>query len=193
MKRVRGTGGSTVKAPSHRKIRAAAEACGLERVAYFDGRLLGTGDLVDEQSYFRTRLRRRNLLLHGAGVVTGLEVSVAPPNAAGGQRVLVEPGFAFDPRGEEIEVCRPVARPLPARGGSLIAQLTFVERPARPVPAPGSPDSSPESGSLSSRIEETFALVLAPTADAGAVAIARLAFRGGQWRVDRRFRRPRAS
>ncbi len=163
------------------------------RVAYFDGQLLGTADFVDEQSYFRTRLRRRNLFLHGAGVVSGLQVAVAPTTGPGDQSVVVKPGFAFDPRGEEIEVCETTAVPLPPRGRRLFVQLLFVERPADPVPTPGSPAATSEDEPLHSRIEETFTVVLTETVRADALSIARLAFRRGRWQVDRRFKPPRAS
>ncbi len=172
---------------------SSKKGCGVRRVAYFDGQLLGAADFTDEQSYFRNRLRRRNLLLHGAGIVTGLKVSLAPSTGPGGPGVVVDPGFAFDRRGEEIEVCRPVFLPLPHGRPSLFVQVAFAERAVGSLPAPGPPVPSGEGDSLPSRIEETFAVVLRATADPGAVAIARLAFRRGQWRVDRSFKPPRAS
>ena len=166
---------------------------GLKRVVWFDGKLLSAADLADEQSYFQTRLRRRNRFLHGAGVVSGLKVAIAPAAGAGNQSVVVEPGFAIDPRGEEIEVCQTTALALPPRGRSLFVQLKFVECPTDPVPSIGSLGSTSGDERIYSRIEETFTVVLTVTARLDAVSIARLARRRGRWRMDRRFRPPRAS
>lgn len=183
----------TTRSPRGEKTRSSRGGDGVKRVAWFEGKLLSAADFVDEQSYFRERLRRRNLLLHGAGIVSGLEVSLAPPAGPGGPFVVVEPGFAFDPLGEEIEVCRQVTMPLPPRGLSLSVQLRFVERPADPVPAPLSPGPASTGGSVPSRIEESFAIDLTAAAREDALSIARLAFRRGRWQLDRRFKPPRAS
>ncbi len=165
--------------------------CGVQRVNYFAGQLLNAKDFADEQDYFRARLRRGNRLLHGSGVVSGLGVSVAPGGGAPSQSVLVEPGFALDPRGEEIEVCQRTAAPLPPGGKQLFAQLLFAERPTSPVPVPTSTGVATSGDQQQfSRVEEKFAVVLAPAVQAGAVPIARLTFSRGRWRLDRRFQPP---
>lgn len=174
------------------KTRSSRGGDGVRRVAWFEGKLLSAADFVDEQNYFRARLRRRNRFLHGAGVVSGLKVSLAAAGA-GRQSVVVEPGFALDPAGEEIEVCRKTARTLPSRGQSLFVQLKFVERLTDPVPSAESPGSTSEDGKVYSRIEETFKVLLTARAREDSVSIARLARRQGRWRVDRQFKPPRAS
>jgi hypothetical protein len=199
-------GRELTKAPSGRRASArrlsgAARArvradgsgavCGLERPSYFAGQLLSAKDLQDEQDYFRARLRRRNRRLHGAGVVSGLTVSVRPGSGRTRPSVVVEPGFAIDPRGEEIDVCRRTTVPLPARGARLIVQVLFAERPVSPVPAPGPEGLPGEGGRRYSRIEETFAVALAPVARPDAVPIARLTRRSGRWQVDQSFEPPR--
>ena len=167
--------------------------CGLRRVNYFAGQLLNAQDFADEQEYFRARLRRGNRLLHGGGIASGLSVSVAAGSGGQGQSVVVEPGFALDPRGEEIEVCRPTAESLPAKGDRLLVQLLFAERLELPVPGPGSANAETSDGTKHfSRVEETFILVLAPAVQADAVPIARVTFSRGRWRLDTRFRPPRA-
>jgi hypothetical protein len=159
---------------------------GLRRVNYFAGQLLGEADFQDEQDYFRARLRRRNLLL-GSGVVSGLAVSVAPGGGGTGQDVVVEPGFAIDPRGEEIEVCQRWTAALPAASGTLFVQLFFAESPAAPVPA-----LLPEIEERYSRVEESFSIELSPAASPDGVSIARLVAARGGWRIDAKFkaRRP---
>jgi hypothetical protein len=158
--------------------------CETRRVRYFAGQLLGEADFRDEQDYFRGRLRRQNRLLLGSGVVSGLEVSVAPDSGGGqGQTVVVEPGFAIDPRGEEIEVCEPASEPLPPPSGALLVQILFAESPVAPVPA-----MPPDGGRQFSRVEETFSIALSPAPGPGAVLLARLTAARGRWRIDRSYK-----
>ena len=92
----------------------------LVRPRYFAGQLLGADDFSLEQDYFRHRLRRLNREVIGAGVVRGLGVSVQPDDAGAGQQVVVAPGFAIDPHGEEIELCDPARAGLPPAGGPFV-------------------------------------------------------------------------
>lgn len=71
----------------------------LERPNWFEGRPVTAAGLDEQQHLFRERQRRRNRLLHGWGIVTGLSVS-----RASGLTVAVEPGFALDASGNEILV-----------------------------------------------------------------------------------------
>ena len=66
------------------------------RINFFHGRLLSAGDLDHEQQQARERQWMHNGLLHGHGVVTGLDVTVD------GDRVQVSPGVALDTLGREI-------------------------------------------------------------------------------------------
>jgi hypothetical protein len=158
-----------------------------ERVNYFAGQLLSSDDFRQEQTYFRARLRRRNRFLHGVGIVSGLQVSVGKDSQ--GPTVTVQPGFALDPRGEELEVCAPHVVPLPVSGKSLLVMLLFAEKATSPVPVTPSDTASNEQ--QFSRVEETVAIMLAAELEADAVPIARLAFTRGHWRVDRTFKPPR--
>jgi hypothetical protein len=72
----------------------------IERTRYFTGQLLGEDDLVQEQLYFREKLRRHNRMLHGWGIVCGLAVRPGPT----GSELTVEPGYALDGNGDEIVV-----------------------------------------------------------------------------------------
>jgi hypothetical protein len=74
------------------------------RPNYFHGKLLGDDDLTLEQSYFKAKLRRHNRLLHGWGVVAGLDVTAG----ASPTEVVVGPGYALDSSGEELLVPEPV-------------------------------------------------------------------------------------
>ena len=72
----------------------------IERNRYFTGQLLDEADLTLEQLYFREKVRRHNRLLHGWGIVSGLDVRSGPADG----EVTVEPGYALDHHGDEIVV-----------------------------------------------------------------------------------------
>jgi hypothetical protein len=165
---------------------ASQDACLPERVNYFDGQFLGAQDFRQEQTYFRARFRRRNRLLHGAGIVSGLQVSLGKDQQ--GQNVTVQPGLAFDARGEELELCEPRLLPLWVTGKSLLVQLLFAEKLTAPTPVSA---NASDTGQQFSRVEETVTIVLAPELKAAAVSLARLVFTHGDWRVDRTFKPPR--
>lgn len=72
-----------------------------ERNRYFYGKLMTVRDFEAEQRYFNDKRTLINRLLHGQGVVCGLQVSIDPKNAAGLQ---ISAGVAIDFCGREIVV-----------------------------------------------------------------------------------------
>jgi len=150
---------------------------GTERPRYFHGQLLTAQDFADEQDYFREKLRRHNRLLHGWGVVCGLRVTPATKRCA----VVVSPGYALDPCGDEILVEQEVLLRLPHRGrekggddfsaagvedpacpdGAWTVAVRYAEILAQLVPVIGE-DDSPQP----SRIRETFELRALPALSA---------------------------
>src|SRR5262249_37150925 len=80
----------------------------LERVNYFPRQLLTADDMITDQQYFIAKLRRHNRYLHGWGVVCGLAVTIAP-TATSPWMVLISPGYALGPYGDEIYVPNPVS------------------------------------------------------------------------------------
>lgn len=114
----------------------ASDNAGLERVHYFARQLMTAEDMRAEQEYFLERLRRHNRLLHGWGVVSGLEVQPAP--GSGPWHVRIAPGCALSPQGDEICFAEPRMFDL-ADGAADSASQTvflaarFVERSTRPV------------------------------------------------------------
>ena len=167
----------------------------LKRPNYFAGRLLTVEDFQAEQDYHGSKARRHNLLIHGSGVVVGLHVSME--NSAVGSAVLVEPGFALDPLGNEVQLDERRKLPIVNSCASFQVRIRYLERFADGLPATG------QGGSVSTQprwIVETCEVVLVsepfPTdpanpADAG-VALARVVRRGRRWHVDRRFKVPHA-
>ncbi|WP_189133983.1 hypothetical protein [Wenjunlia tyrosinilytica] len=91
----------------------------LERPRYFPRQLITPDDLTLEADYFRDRMRRHNVHLHGWGVVCGALVCVVPvaeqPQAGGAVGngaqtvtepwlVRVQPGYVLGPYGDEIVI-----------------------------------------------------------------------------------------
>ena len=173
-----------------------------KRNNFFAGRLLTAKDFTAEQDYLLGRLRRHNRLLHSSGVVEGLQVSATSDTSA--PRVTVGPGYALDPLGNEICVCVAAVLPLPPKGTSLHVVICHRECLTDPVPVSSDP-AGPDSTTKPSRIADTFELLLTaalpqrradPCGEAAGgesgVPLARLLFTRKRWRVDRRFRAPRA-
>ena len=120
-----------------------------ERPRYFIGQVIGVDDLEQEQLYVREKARRHNRVLHGWGIVHGLEVHAGRPGTG---EVKISPGYALDRRGDEIVVSRAVTVDLSshAAGQTLYVAVRHDERPERPVPTPH--------GKEYTRIRETFAV-----------------------------------
>lgn len=74
-----------------------------ERNNYYFGKLMTARDFTDEQSYLNEKRWMVNRLGLGWGVLCGLGVR---PHAHDKRKVVVEAGFALDPYGHEILVCR---------------------------------------------------------------------------------------
>ncbi|TDF97133.1 hypothetical protein [Paenibacillus piri] len=83
-----------------------------ERNRYFYGKLLTVRDFESEQKYFNDKRRMMNRLLHGVGVITGLQVI-----AVDDKSVSVEMGAAIDALGREIIVSSPVTLKLSMMDG----------------------------------------------------------------------------
>ena len=73
---------------------------------YFYGKLLTVNDFRMEQQYFINKQRLANRLIHGVGVVCGLQVGPdpIPPNTS---TITISPGLALDQCGREIIVTAP--------------------------------------------------------------------------------------
>ena len=165
----------------------------LQRVNYVSGMLLGVDDFRVEQDYFRSRLNRRNRLLHGSGIVDGLAVTVEA-GTNGSPQVTLAPGFALDRHGNEICVDAPVVLALPAQAAALFVQLSYAEQPCGRVPVANSnplDTTGDATTAQATRIAETFNATLAAEPSVDAVVVARLRQVRGRWRVDKGFKAPR--
>jgi len=73
-----------------------------KRARYFHGMLMTDRDFREEQIYHNEKRKLLNSMLHGWGVVCGLEVKPTDPV---GPNIIVEPGMALDCHGNEIVIC----------------------------------------------------------------------------------------
>jgi hypothetical protein len=161
----------------------------LQRINFFTGRLLTAQDLMAEQDYHREKQRRHNLHCHGYGVVDGLKVSIE--REASKSSVVVGPGVAIDPTGDEVDLCAPAKLPLPESSVALQVGIRFAERFTGSISVPGEPDTMP------ARVEEGCEVILEPLgvvakspagSDSKALPLARVVLRTGHWQLDRRFK-----
>ena len=167
----------------------------LKRVRYFIGQVLGVDEFLGEQNYFREKSRRHNRFLHGLGVVCGLEVK------PGKDLLVIHPGLALNCKGDEIVVPQPVEMALPESRRSVYLTMHYAERETDPIPAVGT-----EEKVQNSRLEETYELAYLaenpcpghrrkksqclPCGKSHGIPLAKMVYRAGRWRIDRRFRRP---
>jgi hypothetical protein len=73
----------------------------LDRPRFFAGQLLSEAELNGEIDYVLAKQRLHNRYLHGVGTVCGLEVVCSNCNG----QVIIKPGYAIDPCGNDIIVC----------------------------------------------------------------------------------------
>jgi hypothetical protein len=161
---------------------SVCEDATLTRNRYFSGKLMSVDDFELEQTYQRTRLRRHNRLLHGVGIVRGLGIALEPRQGGGEPAVVVSPGIAIAPDGEELVVCEPLTVDVCQGRSVCYVTVALVERPVDPTPH-GEP----------SRIEESAEVATSEGVQPGHLAIARLVRERGTWRADPSFAAPRVS
>ena len=121
----------------------------LKRTNFFAGRLLTAADFQTEQNYFRERMRQHNLNFHGVGIVSGLEVSLSQGPA---KSIIVAPGTALDPLGNEINLFSTVRCPFPVKCEMAFLVLYWAEREIDPIPV--LTGESETGQSMASRMEE---------------------------------------
>jgi hypothetical protein len=99
-----------------------------KRIKAMDGLAVTAQVWEEAHDYHRRKMRLHNQLLHGAGIVEGLNVIASdPPDSS----VYITPGIAVDPCGEIITVPEPVAFDLGQASNFVYLVLTYGE--SRPV------------------------------------------------------------
>ncbi len=170
----------------------------LKRPSYFAGQLLTADDLRAEQEYHLQSRWQHNRMLHGYGIVVGLEVGVQE-NDDGSTQVIVSPGYALDGWGREIVLTESVAIYLPGDRHDLTLYVKYVERPDDDEKSIASRMDAPRTNApVIEAAQVTFEPSssergIAPTMRVDyAIPIARLRRPRQAWQRDKDFRPPRA-
>lgn len=166
----------------------------LKRPSYFSGQLLTADDFRAEQEYHIQARWQHNRMLHGYGIVVGLEVGVQE-NDAGSTQVFVAPGFALDGWGREIVLTESVSIYLPGDRHDLTLFVKYVEtRDDDEKSIAPAQHNAPIVESAQVTFEPSSSeRGIAPTTRADyAIPIARLRRPHQQWQRDKNFRPPRA-
>jgi hypothetical protein len=127
--------------PYGHTIPCGHDGCGtvgeFSRLRYFHGQPLSAMDLRREQAYYIDKARLHNRLLHGWGVVCGLDVRVTPKeNCLPDEKdrtsteVIVMPGSAIDCLGNEIVV----RHPRPVYLSQLLSAADLEQLHKKPAP-----------------------------------------------------------
>jgi len=154
----------------------------LTRPHFFSGRLLDAAAFEAEQNYHREKLRRHNRVLHGFGIVGGLEVEVEHVN--GEWNIMVMPGYAIAVDGEELALPCGVRMPAPASLAPTFVTLRYGQRAVSPAAVGSAPPGM-------TMIEEGASIGLHRDVVPPAVALARLIHDDGGWKRDLAFVAPR--
>ncbi len=93
-----------------------------ERNHYFTGKFMTAGDFETDQNYQVSRHRLHNRLLHGWGIICGLEVRKNKNPDCEKRWVLVSPGSAIDCCGRELFVEHELAFELPLPRAHAVGQ-----------------------------------------------------------------------
>jgi hypothetical protein len=167
------TANHTAKAPP------PATACGdvveLTRLRYFHGQALGALDMRREQAYHLEKARLRNRLLHGWGIVCGLDVGTVPKQPCDPEDdtpdasiVVVQPGAALDRQGSEIVVRNPrelvlnallsedELRQLREQPATVYLTLCYHEQPIDPSRPLLAAECEPVAACEYGRVRETY-------------------------------------
>ncbi len=165
------------------------------RPRYFQGRLLTADDLRAEQNYHREKAWLHNRMLHGYGIVSGLDATMEE-NENGGAQVVIAPGYALDGYGRELIVPAPLHVAVGHDRRDFVVYLKYAEYddPSSVVPTPdGEPQAARAVETVQTLFEPPTERLTPPPARADfAISLARFRKPHQQWQHDRNFRPPRA-
>lgn len=143
-----------------------------ERNRYFYGKPMTVSDFEAEQRYLIGKHRYINRLIHGAGVLCGLQVTLPESFAAERPRVELAEGAALDCCGNLIVVSRSgtaeIKGDFDPKGPNYL-YIKYTECSKQPVMLAAN-GSSCEEVCCYNRIQETFEVVASRTAPGGAAA-----------------------
>ena len=166
----------------------------LPRPRYFDGQLLTAEDFRTEQKYVREKMWLHNRMLHGYGIVSGLEV-IAQENENGDAEAVISPGYALDGYGRELIVPEAMCVAVARDRHDFVVFLKYAE-----TDDPHSIVPTRDAGLQATRTLETVQEKIEPPAERMvpptqredfAIPLARLRKPSHQWQNERNFRPPR--
>jgi hypothetical protein len=103
------------------------------RPNYFDGQELGAADFLAQRQHLDGLRHLYNSGLHTWGIAQGLDVAAGSDNRS----VIIAPGVAIQPSGQEIIVEEAIALATPGLGGQPV-NLFILARPTRTDPSQAS-------------------------------------------------------
>lgn len=103
-----------------------------KRVNYYAGKMLTLEDFKTDQQYYKDRMKLHNRFLHGCGIVSGLKISLSNKL---GDVLVVSPGYAIDPHGNDVILPKDLLASLPAKGISVYLVLRWAEREVDLMPS----------------------------------------------------------
>jgi hypothetical protein len=152
---------------------------GEKRLRYFYGQLLTASDFQDEQQYHLQMSRRHNKLLHGPGIVIGLELNVSGGTTS--PLVVVSPGYAIDTDGKELILVERIALQIGNRQSPQYVTIKHTEKQTDWRAEDGGPTNS-------WRVEDCLlACLVAEPESCEALTIGRVVPGPSGWDVDRTF------
>lgn len=150
----------------------------LEHTRYFSRQRITASDLSQDQNYYREKQRMHNRLLHGWGIVCGLEVTPAPTQEAP-LNIRIGRGYALSAPGDDLyvhadilfDLAKSIAGPKkedcsrpcsPSVAGHVDPEdpfylvIKYAECPARPVKVPPVGCGCDDTACEYSRIRDSF-------------------------------------
>ena len=100
----------------------------VKRVEPFQGLMIDAGVWRDAHDYHRRHQQLHALLLHGTGIVRGLEVEPTPKPGRG---LIIQPGVALDPEGRLIVVPQALTYQVSAASAGLVYLILDLSRYSR--------------------------------------------------------------
>ena len=161
----------------------ATKLARLTRPRLIEGQALTADDLRAALDYQRAVQWQHNRMLHGYGIVAGLDATIKEGENSGA-RVVIAPGYALDGWGRELIVYDPLEISVAQDRRDFVVYLKFVETDAA---------ATTLTDDVQVLFEPPAERLLAPTTRADfAIPIARFRKPHLTWQHDRSFRPPRA-
>jgi hypothetical protein len=133
-----------------------------KRNRYFTGKYMTAQDFINEQSYFLSRHRLHNRLLHGWGILAGLRVENHPTDRCKHNWVVVRAGIAIDCYGRELILEKDTPFLLPEDRDEGLLCLAYTEELIEQAPVLYSEDVCVPIRTEASRVSEVACLKLLP-------------------------------